>query len=86
MKNNQPHAAGLLPAYLFNEHFILASLFWGTVAGGYLIFGWKQRSMIPFFAGLVMTAMSFVVSSALLMSAACLVVMWTVWWLLKQGY
>ena len=27
----------------FNENFLLASLFWGSIAFGYLIYGWKQK-------------------------------------------
>ena len=33
-----------------------------------------------------MTAASFFIVSALLMSLACLTVMLAIWWLLKQGY
>jgi len=33
-----------------------------------------------------MTAASFLISSALLMSLACIALMYAVYWLLKQGY
>ena len=40
----------------FNENFLLASLFWGSIAIGYLIYGWKQKTLMPFLGGLAMTA------------------------------
>jgi len=61
-------------------------MFWGAIAGGYLVYVWKQRSLIPFLGGLALTAASFFISSALLMSLASIAIMLAVWWLLKQGY
>jgi hypothetical protein len=71
---------------LLDQHYLWASLVWGTIASGYLIYGWKQRVMIPFVAGLVMTVASIFITGALLMSLACAAIMFAVWWLLKQGY
>lgn len=70
----------------FNENFLWASLVWGSIAFGYLIYGWKQKTLMPFIGGLAMTAASFLISSALLMSLACIAVMVIVYWLAKQGY
>ena len=69
-----------------NENFLWASLLWGSIATGYLIYGWKQKTLMPFLGGLAMTAASFLIGSALLMSAACLAVMAIVYWLARQGY
>jgi thiol:disulfide interchange protein len=69
----------------WSQSFLWASLLWGSVGSGYLIYGWKQRALIPFFGGLVMTAVSCVLP-ALPMSLACLATMLIVWWLLRQGY
>jgi hypothetical protein len=71
---------------LINEHYLLASVIWGTIAGGYLIYGWRQRALMPFIGGLAMTATSFFIVSALLMSLACIALMVIVYWLAKQGY
>jgi hypothetical protein len=68
-----------------DEHFLWASMLWGAVAGGYLIYGWRQRSGIPFAAGAAMTAASFFLP-AIWMSLVCIAVMFACWWLLKQGY
>jgi hypothetical protein len=69
-----------------DQNFLWASCIWGAIAGGYCIYGWKQRSLIPFIGGLVMTAMSFIGPNALVMSLVCLVAMFAVYWLVKQGY
>jgi hypothetical protein len=69
-----------------NEHYLWASMFWGAIATGYLIYGWKQRSLIPFLGGLAMTTASIFIFSALLMSLTGMAIMLAVWWLLKRGY
>jgi len=71
---------------LLNEHYLWASVIWGAIAGGYLIYGWRQKVMEPFIGGLAMTAASFFIGSALLMSLACIALMFGVYWLAKQGY
>lgn len=60
-------------------------MFWGAIASGYVIYGWKQRSMIPFGAGLVMSVVACF-CHALTMSAVCIVLIFAVWWLVRQGY
>ena len=67
-------------------NFLWASLFWGAVAGGYLIYGWRQKSGIPLAAGAAMTLMSFIGPNALVMSLVCTGAIGATWWLLKQGY
>jgi hypothetical protein len=71
---------------LLNQNYLWASCIWGAIASGYLIYGWRQRATIPFVGGVAMTAASFLISSALLMSLACIALMFAVYWLLKQGY
>ncbi|HEY1719075.1 MAG TPA: hypothetical protein VGH42_12380 [Verrucomicrobiae bacterium] len=70
-----------------NQNTLWASCFWGAVASGYIIYGWKQReqSFIPFIGGLAMTAVSFFLG-VLTMSLASIAIMVAVWWLCKQGY
>jgi hypothetical protein len=68
-----------------NQDFLLASCIWGTVASGYIIYGWKQRSLMPFLGGCVMMAVSCL-APALTMSLASIAIMFAVWWLVKQGY
>jgi hypothetical protein len=71
---------------LLDQNFLWASCLWGAVATGYCVYGWKQRSLIPFLGGLVMTAMSFLGPNALVMSLVCVAAVFAVWWLTKQGY
>lgn len=71
---------------ILNQHFLWASCVWGAVASGYWVYGWKQRSIIPFLGGLVMMGASFLIISALWMSLACVAAMVGVWWLMRQGY
>jgi hypothetical protein len=68
-----------------NQSFLLANCLWSGVASGYLIYGWKQRTLIPFVGGLAMMAVSWF-TPALTMSLASIVIMLVVWWLCKQGY
>lgn len=70
----------------FNTSFLFASLFWGSVGGGYWIYGKRQRSMMPMVGGVAMILVSCFIESALLMSMICLALMAGVYWLVKQGY
>lgn len=70
----------------FNENFLLASMVWGSIATGYLIYGWKQKAVPPLIGGAAMMAASICISSALLMSVACATLVAVVYWLVRQGY
>lgn len=67
----------------FNQNFLWASLVWGTVACGYIMYGRKQRSWIPFFGGFAMLGVSCF-APALTMSLVSIAIMFAVWWLMKQ--
>ena len=71
---------------LLDEHYIFASLIWGAVAGGYLLYARKQREITPFIGGVAMMVVSFLVVSWFWMSRASIVIMVAVWWLCRQGY
>jgi len=74
-----------IPVNLFDTNFLFASLFWGSVGGGYFVYGKKQQSHVPLIGGLVMIAVSFLVASALLMSIICVALMIAVYFILKAG-
>jgi hypothetical protein len=76
---------GLNQLSQLNQSFLLANCFWGAVASGYLIYGWRQRSLIPFLGGFAMLAVSCF-APALTMSAVSIAIMFAVWWLVKRGY
>jgi len=67
-----------------NQDFLWANCIWGAVASGYMIYGWRQRSLIPFLGGFVMLAVSCF-APALTMSAVSIAIMFAVWWLMKQS-
>ncbi len=71
---------------LLDVHYLLASLVWGSVGTGYCIYAKRQQSIIPFVAGVLMIAASFLITSALLMSVACLALMFLVYYLVRRGY
>jgi hypothetical protein len=73
-------------AALTNQNFLWASMIWGTVAGGYLLYGWKQKASVPMAAGGAMTLMSFWGPNALIMSLVCIGIGIVTWWLCKRGY
>ena len=68
----------------FDQNFLLANCLWGAVASGYMIYGWRQRTLIPFLGGFAMLAVSCF-APALTMSVVSIAIMFAVWWLLKQG-
>ena len=71
---------------LFDTNFLFASLIWGSVGVGYWIYGKKQREMMPMLGGVAMIAVSYFVSSWLLMSLVCIALIVAVYHLMKRGY
>ena len=69
-----------------NTSFLFASLLWGTIGGGYWIYGKKQREMMPMIGGVAMIAVSYFVTSWLLMSLLCTALMLAVYLLVKRGF
>lgn len=61
-----------------------ASVLWGGIGGGYLLYGWRQKSSIPFVGGVVMSLACFL--PALPMTLVSVATMAAVYWLMKQGY
>ena len=67
-----------------NSTNLWAAVLWSAIGGGYLIYGWRQKSSIPLVGGVVMTLACFL--PALPMTLVSLAVMAMVYWLMKQGY
>ena len=66
---------------------LFASVIWGAIGSGMMLYGWKQKSMQPLGGGFLIAAISyFFLSSALYMSLASGAVLGAMWWLRKQGY
>jgi uncharacterized membrane protein HdeD (DUF308 family) len=71
---------------LFDANFLFASLLWGSIGVGYFIYGKKQDAMMPMVGGILMIAISYLVSSWLLMSLLCIALMVAVFLLVKRDY
>ena len=71
---------------LLNTNFLFASLIWGSVGAGYWIYGKRQSSMTAMLGGVAMIAISYLVSSWLLMSLICIGLGIGVYHLLKRGH
>lgn len=69
-----------------NANTLFASLIWGSVGGGYFIYGKKQGLLVPAIGGIAMIAISCVVANWLWMSLSCIGVMAAVWYLMRRGY
>ena len=63
-----------------------ASLLWGTVGAGCVLYGKKQAAAPPLIAGLALVAVSFFIQSALWMSALALLLLGGMAWAVKRGY
>ncbi len=70
---------------MFSSSSLFASLIWGSVGLAYFIYGKKQSAWSPMLGGISILAISYLVSSALLMSLACLGVMIAVYLILRRG-
>lgn len=66
---------------------LLASVLWGGIGGGFLVYGWKQKTAIPFAVGAALSCVSyFMLGSALLMSVVSVLILGAFIWAKKQGY
>ena len=61
-------------------------MLWGSVGLGYFIYGKKQSSWIPMVGGVLIIAVSYLVSSTLLMSLLCIGLMVAIYLLLKRDF
>jgi hypothetical protein len=69
-----------------SQHYLWISLIWGAIAGGYCVYGFKQKEIVPCLGGFALTAATFLIFNSLWLSLACIAIMFAVWWLLRQGY
>jgi hypothetical protein len=71
---------------LLDEHFLFASLLWGSVGAGYLFYARKQRMIVPFVGGVAMIGVSYFISSWVWMSVVCIALIVAMYQLIKRGY
>jgi hypothetical protein len=61
--------------FKLDEGYLIASMLWSAVGGGFWIYGKKQRSAPALYGGIVMIAVSWLITSALWMSLSCIGIM-----------
>ena len=65
---------------------LLTSMFFGTIGGGYALYGKKQGATIPLAGGLAMVAVSTFISAPLILTVVCFALMGGVFFLGRRGY
>lgn len=66
---------------------LFASVLWGGIGTGFLVYGWRQKVAIPFVVGVALTVVScFFLNSALTMSAISAAILAAFIWMKKRGY
>jgi hypothetical protein len=65
---------------------IIASLLWGAIGTGFLIYGKKQSAMIPLFGGIALVGVSYFVDSALSMSLISVALIAAMIFAIKRGW
>ncbi len=70
---------------MFDTPFLYASLLWGTIGGGCIVYGKKQGAALPLIAGFALLAASFI-PSVWLMSVLSVLLLAGMVWGLRQGY
>ncbi len=77
--------AGIKTDSLLDAHFLFASLLWGSVGMGYVLYARRQRMIVPFIGGVGMIGASYLVSSWAWMSALCVGLIIGVYKLIEWG-
>ena len=65
---------------MLNSSVLFASLIWGSIGLGFAIYGKKQRSLAPWVGGLLLMGISYLISSALVMSLVGIVLVVGIVW------
>lgn len=68
-----------------NTDTLWASMLWGAVGSGFLIYGKKQGRMVPMIGGLAMLGSTYFCETALVMSLVSLALIAGIWWATQRG-
>jgi hypothetical protein len=66
-----------------DSHQLWASVLWGGIGGGYMVYGWRQKESVPLVGGVVMSLACFL--TALPMTLVSIGTMVAVYWIMKRG-
>ena len=67
-----------------DAHSLFASLLWGSIGSGFIIFGKKQGEPVPLFGGIALVAVSYFIESAFLMSLVSAALIAGIFWLRRR--
>jgi hypothetical protein len=68
-----------------NSSTLFASLLWGSVGMGFAIYGQRQKATAPLLGGVLLIALSYFISSALLMSLVGVALVAGIVWCQRRG-
>ncbi len=71
---------------MFDINFLLASMVWGTIGTGCLVYGKKEAAAPALVAGLALVVLSSFIRSPLLLSALGFLCLSGMVWATKRGY
>ncbi len=64
-----------------NSSYLFAALIWGSIGLGFAIYGKRQKAVVPLIGGILLMGISYLISSAILMSLAGIVLVAGIFWL-----
>lgn len=64
---------------------LFASLLWGSIGSGLVIFGKKQSEPVLLFGGIALVAVSYFIESALIMSLISVALIAGIFWLRRRA-
>ena len=70
--------------HMLDSGTLVASLIWGSIGVGFLVYGKKQKEWTPAFGGLALIGLSYFVASPLLMSLLSVGIIAAVFWLARR--
>lgn len=61
--------------------YLFAALIWGSIGLGFAIYGRRQKAAVPLLGGILLMGISYLISSALYMSLAGIILVAGILWL-----
>ena len=85
MPDGSPLPAGMLDG--ISTAALFAGVLWGGLAGGFIVYGSKQKVLAPFLVGVALTAATYLLwNSAIWMSVVSVAILAGFFWLKSRGY
>lgn len=63
---------------------LIASLVWGSIGAGFVVYGKKQSEPVTLFGGLALVGVSYFAGTALMMSLISVTLIAAIFWLRRQ--